>query len=139
MNEQFRQLNSFVLSDSRCVHFRAFFFFKVKEYWHQGIYFELSNKKKDENLIAPNKLAKGYSILSGFGYDEVLHHLPLEWERLCGTKPTKQKEVITFNISTNNKKRGWKFIMSTNNTTKGHNFIHEHEQNEAAVDFIVLN
>jgi len=27
---------------------------------------------------AEDKLTKGYSILPGFGYDEVLHHLPLE-------------------------------------------------------------
>lgn len=34
---------------------------------------------------------KGYSILSGLGYDEVLHHLPLERQGLCGRK---QREAL---------------------------------------------
>lgn len=36
---------------------------------------------------------EGYSILSGFGYNEVLHHLPLERERLHW----KTAEEITLN------------------------------------------
>lgn len=41
------------------------------------------------SVIRPSE---GYSILSGFGNDEVLHHLPLEGQCLGGKEKKKKKK-----------------------------------------------